>query len=489
MAFREERYVRFPDWRSEYSVGSDKIVSEGRHTAFESLKDKTLGAFSFFGNSSHPETLNKSTPEERKAKTRVLDPQGPFLQRWNKIFVISCLIAVSVDPLFFYIPVIDGVKNCLYLDKKLATIASILRFFTDIFYLLHIIFQFRTGFVAPSRVFGRGVLVEDTFAIAKRYLTTYFLIDFLAVMPLPQVFVLLVLPHLKDSKVMEAKDILMVIVTCQYVPRLVRIIPLYLQITRSAGIITETAWAGAAFNLLIYMLASHVPMFENMDEQLLDAMCDRLKPMLYTEDSCIIREGDPVNEMLFVMRGYLESMTTNGGQSGFFNSNVLKGGDFCGEELLTWALDPAAVSNLPSSTRTVKTLSEVEAFVLRADDLKFVATQFRKLHSKQLQHTFRFYSQQWRTWAACFIQAAWHRYCRKKLEDSLFEKEKRLQAAIVSDDSTKLSLGAALYASRFAGNMMRILRRNATRKARLQERVPARLLQKPAEPNFFAVGE
>eukprot|EP00494_Astrolonche_serrata_P013722 UN13846 len=119
-----------------------------------------------------------------------------------------------------------------------------------------------------------------------------------------------------------------------------------------------------------------VPMFENMDEQLLDTMCDRLKPMLYTEDSCIIGEGDPVNEMLFVMRGYLESMTTNGGQSGFFNSNVLKGGDFCGEELLTWALDPAAVSNLPSSTRTVKTLSEVEAFVLRADDLKFVATQF-----------------------------------------------------------------------------------------------------------------
>ena len=232
-----------------------------------------------------------------------------------------------------------------------------------------------------------------------------------------------------------------------------------------------------------------VPMFENMDEQLLDAMCDRLKPMLYTEDSCIIREGDPVNEMLFVMRGYLESMTTNGGQSGFFNSNVLKGGDFCGEELLTWALDPAAVSNLPSSTRTVKTLSEVEAFVLRADDLKFVATQFRKLHSKQLQHTFRFYSQERRTWAACFIQAAWHRYCRKKLEDALFEKEKRLQAAIVSDDSTKLSIGAALYASRFAGNIMRILRRNATQKARLQERVPVRLLQKPAEPNFFAEGE
>ncbi|KAM3241674.1 hypothetical protein ACQJBY_054475 [Aegilops geniculata] len=627
MAFREERYVRFHDWRSEYSVGSDKIVSEGRHTAFDSLKDKTLGAFSFLGNSSHPETLNKSTPEERKAKTRVLDPQGPFLQRWNKIFVISCLIAVSVDPLFFYIPVIDGVKNCLYLDKKLATIASILRFFTDIFYLLHIIFQFRTGFVAPSRVFGRGVLVEDTFAIAKRYLTTYFLIDFLAVMPLPQVFGALwyLLSIQREDTCWRkecgkincnfaslycgsntARDTIFLQNVCLtngsddidptfgiYLPALRTVsqstsffekffycfwwglqslsslgqnlktstytwenlfavfvsisglvlfallignVQTYLQ---SASVRIEEMrvkrrdteqwmahrllpenlkgrilrheqyrWQetrgvdeeGLLMNLpkdlrreikrhLCLSLLMRVPMFENMDEQLLDAMCDRLKPMLYTEDSCIIREGDPVNEMLFVMRGYLESMTTNGGQSGFFNSNVLKGGDFCGEELLTWALDPAAVSNLPSSTRTVKTLSEVEAFVLRADDLKFVATQFRKLHSKQLQHTFRFYSQQWRTWAACFIQAAWHRYCRKKLEDSLFEKEKRLQAAIVSDDSTKLSLGAALYASRFAGNMMRILRRNATRKARLQERVPARLLQKPAEPNFFAAGE
>uniref|UniRef100_A0A0A9G5F0 Uncharacterized protein n=1 Tax=Arundo donax TaxID=35708 RepID=A0A0A9G5F0_ARUDO len=58
----------------------------------------------------------------------------------------------------------------------------------DIFYLLRMIFQFRTGFIAPSRVFSRGAFVEDTFAIAKRYLSMYFLIDFLAVLPLPQVF-------------------------------------------------------------------------------------------------------------------------------------------------------------------------------------------------------------------------------------------------------------------------------------------------------------
>jgi cyclic nucleotide gated channel, plant len=218
-----------------------------------------------------------------------------------------------------------------------------------------------------------------------------------------------------------------------------------------------------------------------MDDQLLDAMCDRLKPVLYTEGSCVVRKGDPVNEMLFIMRGNLMSMTTNGGRTGFFNSDVLRDGAFCGEEVLTWAIDPTSTSSLPSSTRTVKTMSEVEAFVLRAEDLKFVATQFRRLHRKQLQHTFRFYSQQWKTWAACFIQAAWHRYCRKK--------EKRLQFAMVNDGSTSLSFLAAIYASRFAGNMIRILRRNATRKARLQERVPARLLQKPVEPNFSTGGQ
>lgn len=220
-------------------------------------------------------------------------------------------------------------------------------------------------------------------------------------------------------------------------------------------------------------------MFEKMDDQLIDAMSDRLKPVLFTENSCIVREGDPVNEMLFIMRGKLESTTTNGGRTGFFNSDILKAGDFCGDELLTWALDPNSHTSLPISTRTVKVLTDVEAFALLADDLKFVANQFRRLHSKQLQHSFRFHSQQWRTWAACFIQVAWRRYARKKVEDALHEKEKRLlQSVIVSDGAYSSSLGAALYASRFAANMLRGLRRN-TSKAR-----PIMLIPKPAEPDF-----
>ncbi|KAB5531645.1 hypothetical protein DKX38_018315 [Salix brachista] len=158
-------------------------------------------------------------------------------------------MAVSLDPMFFYVPVIEDGKKCLSLDSTMEITASVLRSFTDIFYMLHIIFHFRTGFIPPSsRVFGRGVLVDDTWAIAKRYLSSYFLIDILSVLPLPQVVI---------SSYLNTKNVLKFVVIFQYVPRFMRIYPLYMEVATS-GILTETAWAGAAFNLFLYMLASHV---------------------------------------------------------------------------------------------------------------------------------------------------------------------------------------------------------------------------------------
>lgn len=223
-----------------------------------------------------------------------------------------------------------------------------------------------------------------------------------------------------------------------------------------------------------------------MDERLLDAICERLKPCLYTESTYIVREGDPVDEMIFLIRGRLESVTTDGGRSGFFNRSLLKEGDFCGEELLTWALDPKSGSNLPSSTRTVKALTEVEAFALTADELKFVASQFRRLHSRQVQHTFRFYSQQWRTWAACFIQAAWRRYSKRKVIELKRKEEEEeaegLSGAHSTSSGGSYSIGATLWASRFAANALRGVHRNRNLKS-ARELVK---LQKPPEPDFTA---
>ncbi|XP_073131667.1 cyclic nucleotide-gated ion channel 1-like isoform X2 [Henckelia pumila] len=703
-----QKFVRFQDWKSDKSFdglspsknGAQPgrfrsvmyLMSDKFQRGLESGSDKVKRCTRSIRSCS----LKKFLVDGEVSRNKILDPQGLFLQKWNKIFVLSCVIAVSLDPLFFYVPIVDDEKKCLDLDHKLEVTASILRSFTDLFYLSHIIFQFRTGFIAPSsRVFGRGVLIEDSWEIAKRYLSSYFIIDILAVLPLPQVIIWIIIPRLSGATSLNTKNMLKFAVILQYIPRVLRIYPLYKEVTRTSGILTKTAWAGAAFNLFLYMLASHVfgafwymfsieretacwekacdgrsacrhasfyctddhtvfshilndscpiqtanvtafdfgifldalqsgvvaskdfpqkffycfwwglqnlsslgqnlktstfvweicfavfisiaglvlfsflignmqtylqsttvrleemrvkrrdaeqwmshrllpdnlrerirryeqykwqetrgveeenlvrnlpkdlrrdikrhlcldllkrvPMFEKMDDQLMDAMCDRLKPTLYTEGSYIVREGDPVDEMLFIMRGKLLTVTTNGGRTGFFNSDHLKAGDFCGEELLTWALDPHSSSNLPISTRTVQALSEVEAFALMAGDLKCVASQFRRLHSKQLRHTFRFYSQQWRTWAACFLQAAWRRYYRKKLEESLREEENRLQDALAKDGGSSPSLGATIYASRFAANILRVLRRNSSRKPRMPERISPMLLQKPAEPDF-----
>lgn len=60
---------------------------------------------------------------------------------WNKIFVISCVFAVLLDPLFLYIPIINHDIKCLGMDKKMNNSAIALRSITDCFYLVDIILQ------------------------------------------------------------------------------------------------------------------------------------------------------------------------------------------------------------------------------------------------------------------------------------------------------------------------------------------------------------
>lgn len=74
---------------------------------------------------------------------------------------------------------------------------------------------------------------------------------------------------------------------------------------------------------------------------------------------------------------------------------------------------------------------------------------------------------------------------RKKLEESLQAEEDRLQTALAkAGASSSPSLGATIYASRFAANALRALRNKSSRRARVPERLPPILLQKPTEPDF-----
>ncbi|KAI9122313.1 hypothetical protein K1719_007002 [Acacia pycnantha] len=596
--------------------------------------------------------LSRVFSEDYDAKEKlILDPRGSRVNRWNKILLVACLVSLFVDPLFFYLPVAKKDK-CIDLSIRLEVFLTIIRSMVDAFYIFQIYVRFQTAYIAPSsRVCGRGELIIDPSKISSKYLQRDFWLDVVAAQPLPQVLVWLVIPNLKCSQMISSRQILRLATMFQYFLRLYLIFPLSSQIVKANGVMMEKAWAGAAYNLMLYMLASHVlgscwyllsierqeecwkkvctlqhpkclyhylecgsvgdpnrvawfrtsnisglcddpnsdffkfgifadaltvgitasqffikyyyclwwglrnlsslgqnlltspdvaeinfaviiailglvlfaqlignmqmymqsttmrleewrirrtdterwmrhrqlphelkqnvrqyeqfrwvatrgvdeevilgdlpadlrrdikrhlclnlvrqvPLFDQMEERMLDAICERLKPSLCTPGTRLIREGDPVNEMLFIVRGRLDSYTTNGGRTGFFNSCRIGAGDFCGEELLPWVLDPRPNAMLPSSTRTVKAMTHVEAFALIAEDLQFVADQFRRLRSKQLRHTFRFYSQQWKTWAACFIQAAWFNYKRRKEASELKRKQNQYLAVMPSVSST-----------------------------------------------------
>ena len=64
-----------------------------------------------------------------------------------------------------------------------------------------------------------------------------------------------VIPALIGSAARRAKVALWFIILFQLAPRLY---PLFQQIGKSSGRIAETAWSGAAYNLLLYILISHV---------------------------------------------------------------------------------------------------------------------------------------------------------------------------------------------------------------------------------------
>lgn len=128
-------------------------------------------------------------PEDLKvSEKKVFDPQDKNLLYWNKFFEILCIVSVACDPFFFYLPYFNHKSFCLAIDNNLASFAVPMRTICDFIYLLRISFQFRTAYIAPSsRVFGRGELVIDPRKIAKRYLKRYFIIDFISVLPMPQV--------------------------------------------------------------------------------------------------------------------------------------------------------------------------------------------------------------------------------------------------------------------------------------------------------------
>lgn len=122
-----------------------------------------------------------------RVKRRILDPRGQTIHKWNKIFLVACLVSLFVDPLFLYLPLVRD-EVCIDIGIELEVTLIVIRSMADSLYIIQILMKFRTAYVAPSsRVFGRGELVINSSKIATRYLRKGFWLDFVAALPLPQV--------------------------------------------------------------------------------------------------------------------------------------------------------------------------------------------------------------------------------------------------------------------------------------------------------------
>ncbi|XP_034220503.1 cyclic nucleotide-gated ion channel 1-like [Prunus dulcis] len=186
----------------------------------------------------------------------IFDPQGPFLPLWNKIFVIACVIAVSLDPLFFYIPNINEKYKCLGKDKKLRTAALLLRTLMDLTFVIHMVHQIRVTakIVASEHVSRRG---KSDWLCRRRELVKAMpwfsiLIDFLAALPIPQLAIGVVFFRRKSSQYFRKRRIMTFLLLFQYLPRVYRIYLTYEELTRIKR------WVRGAFNFFLYILASHV---------------------------------------------------------------------------------------------------------------------------------------------------------------------------------------------------------------------------------------
>lgn len=73
-----------------------------------------------------------------------------------------------------------------------------------------------------------------------------------------QILIWFVIPAIKYSTDEHNNNILVLIVLAQYFPRLYLIFPLTYEIVKTTGVVAKTAWQGAAYNMLLYMIASHV---------------------------------------------------------------------------------------------------------------------------------------------------------------------------------------------------------------------------------------
>lgn len=132
---------------------------------------------------------------------KVIDPRAPWVQEWNRVFLLVCAMGLFVDPLFFYALSISESCMCLFIDGWFAVTVTVLRCMTDALHLWNMWLQFKMHKLRPyddeNRINNnRPQLHHDQSLrrfVALRYLKSNkgFFSDLFVILPLPQVRLLI----------------------------------------------------------------------------------------------------------------------------------------------------------------------------------------------------------------------------------------------------------------------------------------------------------
>ncbi|PON97036.1 Ion transport domain containing protein [Trema orientale] len=194
--------------------------------------------------------LHDFSPKKDRIKVeKILNPWASYPRLWNKIFLVSCVIGLTIDPLFLYIPIINDDKKCLEMDYHMKNVALVLRSLTDFAYVLHLIFRLRSALVM-SKELGISIFTGLPWS--------YLLIDVLAILPLPQVVVLVYFSKIAGSKSLTARKFINLLLLLQYVPRILRVYLSAKELGRTFDSLTRRVWVRGAFFFFLYIIFGHV---------------------------------------------------------------------------------------------------------------------------------------------------------------------------------------------------------------------------------------
>ncbi|XP_075673250.1 cyclic nucleotide-gated ion channel 1-like isoform X2 [Castanea sativa] len=176
---------------------------------------------------------------------------GLFDRWYDELLVFCRAIAVSLDPLFFYVPVIKEDKKCIELNKVLWIIAIVSRSVTDIIYLVYFVVE-----SIKLRDESNDESNTTVWAKGRRHLWSI-MVNVLVILPIPQVVMSSIFSEMRRTKTSNI-IILNSLILLQYWPRVFKIYRPWKALISAEKSNKASLLIKASLNLFLYILAGHV---------------------------------------------------------------------------------------------------------------------------------------------------------------------------------------------------------------------------------------